>query len=81
MCVVGTGTGGSATGISYKLKEKCKDCIIVAVDPEGSILALPEELNQSDVTFYEVIHSIIIQLIFIQFECSNNNIIIFCSST
>lgn len=30
------------------------DCKIVGVDPEGSILALPEELNKSDVTTYEV---------------------------
>lgn len=54
MCVVGAGTGGSATGISYKLKEQCPNCIIVGVDPDGSILALPESLNKSDVTFYEV---------------------------
>ncbi len=27
---------------------------IVAVDPEGSILAEPENLNKSDTTFYEV---------------------------
>lgn len=30
------------------------DCKIVGVDPEGSILAVPEELNKSDVTSYEV---------------------------
>lgn len=30
------------------------DCKIVGVDPEGSILAVPEELNKSDVTGYEV---------------------------
>ncbi len=27
---------------------------MVGVDPEGSILAQPEALNQSDTTFYEV---------------------------
>ena len=27
---------------------------MIGVDPEGSILAQPEELNQSDVTYYEV---------------------------
>lgn len=36
------------------MKEKCPDCVIVGVDPEGSILAQPESLNKSDVTFYEV---------------------------
>lgn len=29
-------------------------CQIIAVDPEGSILAEPEELNQTDKTQYEV---------------------------
>ena len=41
-------------GIGKKLKEKCPDCIVVGVDPEGSILAQPEELNITDVTGYEV---------------------------
>ena len=41
-------------GIGRKMKEKCPDCIVVGVDPEGSILAQPEELNKSDVTGYEV---------------------------
>ena len=36
------------------MKEKCPDCIVVGVDPEGSILAQPESLNDSDVTGYEV---------------------------
>lgn len=30
------------------------DCKIVGVDPEGSILAVPEDLNKTDVTAYEV---------------------------
>ena len=42
------------TGLSRKLKEKCPDCIIVGVDPEGSILAVPESMNKTGVTFYEV---------------------------
>jgi len=54
MVVLGTGTGGTACGIGKKLKEKCPDCIVVGVDPEGSILAQPEELNKTDVTGYEV---------------------------
>ncbi|XP_055298225.1 cystathionine beta-synthase [Sitodiplosis mosellana] len=54
MVVVGAGTGGSITGISYKIKEHNPDAVIVGIDPFGSILALPETLNESDVTFYEV---------------------------
>ncbi|CAG0885758.1 unnamed protein product [Cyprideis torosa] len=54
MVVVGAGTGGSVAGIGRKFKEKCPDCIVVGVDPEGSILAEPEEMNDSDITFFEV---------------------------
>lgn len=54
MVVLGAGTGGTVTGIGRKLKEKCPECIVVGVDPEGSILAQPEEINKSDVTYYEV---------------------------
>lgn len=54
MVVVGAGTGGSVSGIGRKIKEKCPSCIVVGVDPEGSILAQPENLNKSEVTTYEV---------------------------
>ena len=54
MVVMGAGTGGTAAGIGRKMKEKCPDCVVVGVDPEGSILAQPESLNASDVTYYEV---------------------------
>ncbi|KAM9327410.1 cystathionine beta-synthase a isoform 2-T2 [Pholidichthys leucotaenia] len=54
MLVAGAGTGGTVTGIARKLKEKCPNIIIVGVDPEGSILAEPEELNKTDKTQYEV---------------------------
>ncbi|KAJ4446896.1 hypothetical protein ANN_13597 [Periplaneta americana] len=54
MVVCAAGTGGTITGIGRKIKEKCPNCKIVGVDPEGSILAQPQELNKSDVTFYEV---------------------------
>lgn len=47
-------SGGTLTGLSRKLKEKCPECIIIGVDPDGSILALPESLNTTGVTFYEV---------------------------
>ncbi|NP_001080616.1 cystathionine-beta-synthase L homeolog [Xenopus laevis] len=54
MLVAGAGTGGTITGLARKLKEKCPNCKIVGVDPDGSILAEPEELNQTDKTGYEV---------------------------
>ncbi|KAM9038194.1 cystathionine beta-synthase isoform X1 [Sarcophilus harrisii] len=54
MLVASAGTGGTITGLARKLKEKCPECKIIGVDPEGSILAEPEELNQSDKTAYEV---------------------------
>lgn len=55
MIVMGAGTGGTVAGIGRKIKEKLPECIIVGVDPEGSILALPEELNKTDSSgFYEV---------------------------
>lgn len=54
MVVCGAGTGGTVSGIGRKMKEKCPDCIVVGVDPLGSILAQPESLNKTDVTYYEV---------------------------
>ena len=54
MVVMGAGTGGTICGIGRKLKEKCPNCIVVGVDPEGSILAQPENLNKSEVTYYDV---------------------------
>ncbi|KAI4495492.1 hypothetical protein M0802_008706 [Mischocyttarus mexicanus] len=52
--VVGAGTGGTITGIGRKLKELHPEVKIIAVDPIGSILALPSEINKTDVDFYEV---------------------------
>uniref|UniRef100_A0A4W3HFR8 Cystathionine beta-synthase n=1 Tax=Callorhinchus milii TaxID=7868 RepID=A0A4W3HFR8_CALMI len=54
MIVVGAGTGGTITGIARKMKEKCPNCKVVGVDPEGSILAYPKHLNETEVTRYEV---------------------------
>lgn len=54
MVVVGAGTGGSVTGISRKLKESCPECVVVGVDPEGSILSEPPELNETDIDYFEV---------------------------
>ncbi|EYB96133.1 hypothetical protein Y032_0153g2924 [Ancylostoma ceylanicum] len=49
--VVGAGTGGTVTGIAKKIKDKVPNCVVVGVDPEGSILADP---SQGEVGFYEV---------------------------
>jgi len=46
--VMTAGTGGTLTGISKKLKEKAPHVQVVGVDPVGSILALPESLNEED---------------------------------
>lgn len=55
MLVLGAGTGGSMAGLSYRLNELCPNCEIVGVDPVGSKLALPESMNTTDVTHFEVI--------------------------
>ncbi|KFY28904.1 hypothetical protein V493_02656 [Pseudogymnoascus sp. VKM F-4281 (FW-2241)] len=44
--VAGAGTGGTITGLSRGLKKHNKDIKVIAADPQGSILALPEQLNQ-----------------------------------
>ncbi|XP_034088298.1 cystathionine beta-synthase b isoform X2 [Gymnodraco acuticeps] len=50
MLVAGVGTGGTLTGVARKLKERCPNVKIVAVDPEGSILIGSNENKTS----YEV---------------------------
>ena len=54
MVVICAGTGGTISGIGRKLKEKLPYCKIVGVDPMGSILAQPDELNSTNISFYEV---------------------------
>lgn len=54
MMIISAGTGGTMTGIARKIKEKCPNCKIIGVDPEGSIIAQPDHLNKTDKTFYEV---------------------------
>ena len=45
---IGAGTGGTLTGISRKLKEKDANIKIIAIDPNGSILAQPARLNDEN---------------------------------
>jgi cystathionine beta-synthase len=45
MVVAGAGTGGTITGLAQRLKEHNPNIIIVGVDPVGSILAVPDSLN------------------------------------
>ncbi|KHN99765.1 cystathionine beta-synthase [Metarhizium album ARSEF 1941] len=47
--VAGAGTGGTVTGIARGLKRHNRDIKVIAADPQGSILALPESLNQEHV--------------------------------
>lgn len=44
--VAGAGTGGTVTGLSKGLKARNPEIKIIAADPFGSILALPESLNE-----------------------------------
>jgi len=46
--VLSAGTGGTLTGISRKIKEKAPHVTVVGVDPQGSILALPDSMNDKD---------------------------------
>ncbi|KAH7329510.1 tryptophan synthase beta subunit-like PLP-dependent enzyme [Stachybotrys elegans] len=44
--VAGAGTGGTITGLAKGLRKHNKDIKVIAADPHGSILALPETLNE-----------------------------------
>ena len=54
MLVAGAGTGGTISGIGRRLKELNPNIILVGCDPEGSILAVPEERNVTEVTSYDL---------------------------
>lgn len=43
--VAGAGTGGTITGLARGLRKHSPDVKIIAADPHGSVLALPESLN------------------------------------
>eukprot|EP01071_Lankesteria_metandrocarpae_P010503 Lankesteria_metandrocarpae@DN5344_c0_g1_i2.p1 len=45
MVVMGAGTGGTLTGVGCRLRETVPNCKIIGVDPQGSMLALPDSLN------------------------------------
>lgn len=45
MLVAGAGTGGTVTGIAKGLRKHNPDIKIISADPQGSILALPPQLN------------------------------------
>lgn len=47
--VAGAGTGGTITGLARGLKKHSKDVKVIAADPQGSILALPESLNEEHI--------------------------------
>jgi len=46
--VAGAGTGGTISGIAKGIRKHSKDVKIIAADPFGSILAVPEALNQGE---------------------------------
>ncbi|CAG9826825.1 unnamed protein product [Diabrotica balteata] len=54
MIIMGAGTGGTVTGIGRKFKEISPKTEIVCADPFGSSFALPEAINKTDVTFWEI---------------------------
>ncbi|KAF8454622.1 tryptophan synthase beta subunit-like PLP-dependent enzyme [Kalaharituber pfeilii] len=47
MVVAGAGTGGTITGIARGLRKHNPNIKVIAADPVGSILAVPEDLNTS----------------------------------
>ena len=40
--------------VTFPIELKVPDCKVIGGDPEGSILAIPDSLNESETTFYEV---------------------------
>lgn len=54
MVVAAAGTGGTIAGLTRKIKEKLPNCITIGVDPVGSIIAQPDEINETDKTYYEI---------------------------
>ena len=46
--IIGAGTGGTITGIARWIKEKNPNIKIIGVDPNGSLLAQPDSLNEAN---------------------------------
>lgn len=44
--VAGAGTGGTVSGLSKRLQESNPEVFVIGVDPRGSVLARPKELNK-----------------------------------
>ncbi|KAH9599767.1 Pyridoxal-phosphate dependent enzyme [Trypanosoma melophagium] len=51
MVVIGAGTGGTVSGIGKKLKELLPNIIVVGVDPYGSILADPSDVQSTNAPY------------------------------
>ncbi|CAG8942614.1 unnamed protein product [Penicillium salamii] len=49
--ISGAGTGGTVTGLARGLKKHSKDILVVAADPLGSVLARPDDLNQTEAEY------------------------------
>lgn len=49
--ISGAGTGGTVTGLARGLKKHRKDILVVAADPLGSVLARPDDLNQTEAEY------------------------------
>jgi cystathionine beta-synthase len=49
---MGVGTGGTISGVARKLKELNPNIKIVGIDPYGSILAQPAELNTNEKSYH-----------------------------
>lgn len=49
---MGVGTGGTITGTARKLKELNPNIKVIGIDPMGSLLALPAELNTSEKSYH-----------------------------
>lgn len=45
MIVAGAGTGGTITGLAKRMRQHNPNVIVVGVDPVGSILAIPDSMN------------------------------------
>ena len=49
---IGVGTGGTVSGISKKLKELDPNIKVIGIDPVGSIMAEPSELNNKSKPYF-----------------------------